>query len=193
MCKAGSHLGLVSPSPSREQGGDRSRASPLPAARLAAGVRQRLPGPALPMCRRRWACLPTSPSARTYALRPSPGRLPRRVSIGSRVVSRVQAFLGAPGGRAVWRTGADAVRRAGDRRAAPADPLVDEPTRGIAPGVIENMIGAFGELKREATTNSPRPAEFPLRPGARRLGRDHERRPLRKGHGGRRLCRLRRW
>src|SRR5262249_21700063 len=30
--------------------------------------------------------------------------------------------------------------------------LIDEPTKGIAPAVIDNMIGALGELKREATT-----------------------------------------
>jgi branched-chain amino acid transport system ATP-binding protein len=30
--------------------------------------------------------------------------------------------------------------------------LVDEPTKGIAPAIIDNMIRAFQELKREATT-----------------------------------------
>ncbi len=30
--------------------------------------------------------------------------------------------------------------------------LVDEPTKGIAPAIIDNMIRAFGELKRDATT-----------------------------------------
>ena len=30
--------------------------------------------------------------------------------------------------------------------------LVDEPTKGIAPAIIDNMIRAFEELKREATT-----------------------------------------
>ncbi|MDJ1160046.1 ABC transporter ATP-binding protein [Chelatococcus sp. SYSU_G07232] len=30
--------------------------------------------------------------------------------------------------------------------------LVDEPTKGIAPAIIDNMIGAFAELKREGTT-----------------------------------------
>ena len=30
--------------------------------------------------------------------------------------------------------------------------LIDEPTKGIAPAIIDNMIRAFQELKREATT-----------------------------------------
>ena len=30
--------------------------------------------------------------------------------------------------------------------------LIDEPTKGIAPAIIDNMIRAFSELKREATT-----------------------------------------
>jgi branched-chain amino acid transport system ATP-binding protein len=30
--------------------------------------------------------------------------------------------------------------------------LIDEPTKGIAPAIIANMIRAFGELKRERTT-----------------------------------------
>ncbi len=30
--------------------------------------------------------------------------------------------------------------------------LIDEPTKGIAPAIIENMIGAFAELKRSDTT-----------------------------------------
>src|SRR5262245_7976229 len=30
--------------------------------------------------------------------------------------------------------------------------LIDEPTKGIAPAIIDNMIRAFRELKREATT-----------------------------------------
>jgi branched-chain amino acid transport system ATP-binding protein len=30
--------------------------------------------------------------------------------------------------------------------------LIDEPTKGIAPAIIENMIRAFRELRREATT-----------------------------------------
>lgn len=30
--------------------------------------------------------------------------------------------------------------------------LIDEPTKGIAPAIIENMIGAFAELKRSNTT-----------------------------------------
>ena len=30
--------------------------------------------------------------------------------------------------------------------------LVDEPTKGIAPAIIENMIQAFSELKRANTT-----------------------------------------
>ena len=30
--------------------------------------------------------------------------------------------------------------------------LIDEPTKGIAPAIIENMIRAFRELKRERTT-----------------------------------------
>ena len=30
--------------------------------------------------------------------------------------------------------------------------LIDEPTKGIAPAIIDNMIGAFQELKRDATT-----------------------------------------
>jgi branched-chain amino acid transport system ATP-binding protein len=30
--------------------------------------------------------------------------------------------------------------------------LIDEPTKGIAPAIIDNMIRAFAELKREATT-----------------------------------------
>jgi branched-chain amino acid transport system ATP-binding protein len=30
--------------------------------------------------------------------------------------------------------------------------LIDEPTKGIAPAIIENMIGAFAELKRDRTT-----------------------------------------
>jgi len=29
--------------------------------------------------------------------------------------------------------------------------LVDEPTKGLAPAIIEGMIGAFRELKRETT------------------------------------------
>jgi branched-chain amino acid transport system ATP-binding protein len=30
--------------------------------------------------------------------------------------------------------------------------LIDEPTKGLAPSIIENMIRAFGELKRSSTT-----------------------------------------
>src|SRR5262249_62115447 len=30
--------------------------------------------------------------------------------------------------------------------------LIDEPTKGIAPAIIDNMISAFDELKRGATT-----------------------------------------
>ncbi len=30
--------------------------------------------------------------------------------------------------------------------------LIDEPTKGIAPAIIDNMIGAFEELKQQATT-----------------------------------------
>ena len=30
--------------------------------------------------------------------------------------------------------------------------LIDEPTKGIAPAIIDNMIGAFLELKRQNTT-----------------------------------------
>jgi branched-chain amino acid transport system ATP-binding protein len=30
--------------------------------------------------------------------------------------------------------------------------LIDEPTKGIAPAIIDNMINAFDELKRGATT-----------------------------------------
>ncbi|HJZ30539.1 MAG TPA: ABC transporter ATP-binding protein [Hyphomicrobiaceae bacterium] len=30
--------------------------------------------------------------------------------------------------------------------------LIDEPTKGIAPAIIDNMIGAFQELKRQRTT-----------------------------------------
>ena len=30
--------------------------------------------------------------------------------------------------------------------------LIDEPTKGIAPAIIDNMIRAFQELKRDATT-----------------------------------------
>ncbi|KAB2846950.1 MAG: ATP-binding cassette domain-containing protein, partial [Hyphomicrobiaceae bacterium] len=30
--------------------------------------------------------------------------------------------------------------------------LIDEPTKGIAPAIIENMIRAFDELKRSSTT-----------------------------------------
>ncbi len=30
--------------------------------------------------------------------------------------------------------------------------LIDEPTKGIAPAIIDNMIGAFAELKRQNTT-----------------------------------------
>jgi branched-chain amino acid transport system ATP-binding protein len=30
--------------------------------------------------------------------------------------------------------------------------LIDEPTKGIAPAIIDNMIRAFAELKRDATT-----------------------------------------
>ncbi len=37
-------------------------------------------------------------------------------------------------------------------RAASRLILIDEPTKGIAPAIIENMITAFNELKRERTT-----------------------------------------
>src|SRR5262249_57710423 len=30
--------------------------------------------------------------------------------------------------------------------------LIDEPTKGLAPAIVDNMIRAFQELKREATT-----------------------------------------
>ena len=32
--------------------------------------------------------------------------------------------------------------------------LIDEPTKGLAPAIVENMIGAFRELKRDRTPPS---------------------------------------
>ena len=48
--------------------------------------------------------------------------------------------------------------------------LIDEPTKGIAPAIIENMIRAFRELKRERTTLLLVEQNFRFAARARRLG-----------------------
>ena len=63
--------------------------------------------------------------------------------------------------------------------------LIDEPTKGLAPAIIENMIRAFAELKRDGDHDPAGRAELPLRRGARRHRRGDGRRPHRaRGHDG---------
>ena len=65
--------------------------------------------------------------------------------------------------------------------------LIDEPTKGLAPAIIGNMIAAFQELKKSSRRHHPRRrAEFPVREIARRCRRGHGQRPgsARWRHGG---------
>ncbi len=70
--------------------------------------------------------------------------------------------------------------------------LIDEPTKGLAPAIIANMIDAFRELKRRRHQPAGGRAELRLRPPARRQrGRDGRRQGgAYRRHGGvRRRCR----
>ena len=64
--------------------------------------------------------------------------------------------------------------------------LIDEPTKGIAPAIIDNMIRAFAGAQAQRHHDPAGGAELPLRCGSGRLRRGDGRRPHRapRRHGG---------
>ena len=64
--------------------------------------------------------------------------------------------------------------------------LIDEPTKGLAPAIIDNLIDAFGELKKTGTTILLVEQNFHVGALAGRHGRGDGRRPhrARRPHGG---------
>ena len=67
--------------------------------------------------------------------------------------------------------------------------LIDEPTKGIAPAIIDNMIRAFQELEARRDHDPAGGAELPLRRGAGRFRRGDGRRPHRASREHGRLAR----
>ena len=100
-------------------------------------------GPASPTCRRPWACSPISRCARTWCSPPRAGRRTRRGSTGfSASFPALRRFWTHPagvlsGGQKQMLSIARAIIE--PRRLI----LIDEPTKGIAPAIIDNMIRAF--------------------------------------------------
>ena len=56
--------------------------------------------------------------------------------------------------------------------------LIDEPSKGLAPSIIQNLISAFRELKRQKTTILLVEQNFTMAQGARRPRRGDGRRPV---------------
>ena len=157
--------------------------------RSAAGPRPTSRAPASPTCRRRWRCSRTSRCARTWS---SP---PATVRCEAARLDWMFAFF--PALKRFW-THPAGVLSGGQKQMlsiarAIIEPrrliLIDEPTKGIAPAIIDNMIRAFRELKRERHHHPAGGAEFPLRRGAGRLGGGDGRRPHRASRQHGRACR----
>ena len=108
----------------------------------APGRRPISPAPASPMCRRPWASSPTSRCGKTCLLAARSGPIDEaRLALDLRLVPGAGEILVARGRRSLRRTEADAVDR--PRHVEPRKLfLIDEPTKGLAPAIIANMIAA---------------------------------------------------
>ena len=57
--------------------------------------------------------------------------------------------------------------------------LIDEPSKGLAPAIVQNLIAALARAQAHGDDDPARRAELRVRPGARRQRRGHGRRPRR--------------
>ena len=80
---------------------------------------------------------PARHDAARVALRPVPG---------------AEEVLAPPGRQAVGRAEADAGDRARHRRAAPRCCSIDEPSKGLAPAIVHNLIAALARARSAPTT-----------------------------------------
>jgi branched-chain amino acid transport system ATP-binding protein len=110
----------------------------------------------------------------------TPAQMDRPAGLDLRLFPALKKFW--PAGRQAFRRAeADAGRRPRHRRAAPLL-IVDEPSKGLAPAIIHNMIDAFAQLKRQRRDHPAGGAELQFRqaPGRHRGG-DGQRRVVHAG------------
>ena len=151
-------MGLWPPRRAGAPAAGRSAASKGQSADQPAGQppRRTSPSAASPTCPRAWASSPTSRCRRTWC---SPRA--RRATPSELDTQRLEWIFGLfPALKKFWLYPAGKLSGGQKQMLAVAraivEPrallLIDEPSKGLAPSIINNLIDAFRELKRQSTT-----------------------------------------